>query len=188
MRADLGLDRMEAVLIEADPVHLVDHDRHLPHPEQVQEVAVPAGLVAHAFGRIDHQQRGVGLRRAGDHVAQKLGMARRIDQDDVARWGAQADLAGIDGDALITLGLQRVEQERPFERHAAARAHRLERVELAVGQAAGLMQQAADQGRLAVVDVADDDDPHQWQRGRGDRAKIGGDESIHGAHMLGGYK
>ena len=35
---------------------------------------------------------------------------------------------------------------------------RLDRLELAVGQGAGVVDQPADQGRLAVVDVADDDD------------------------------
>ena len=156
--------------IEADAVHLVDDDRHLADAEQMQEIAVAARLIAHAFGRIDDQQGGVGLRRAGDHVAEKLGVTGRVDQDDVARERAQPDLAGVDGDALVALGLQRIEQKRPFERHAAARAHRLERLELAVGQAAGFVQQAADQGRFAVIDVADDDDAHQgaasaWRRG-----------------------
>ena len=170
--ADLGLDLAEPRRVEGDAVHLVDDDRDLPHPEQVQEIAVPAGLIAHAFARIDDQHGRVGLRGAGDHVAQKLGVARRIDEDDVARGGAEADLAGIDGDALIALGLQRVEQERPFERHAAPRADRLERVELAVGQVAGLVQQAADQGRLAVIDVADDDDANESARGSAAAARI----------------
>ena len=76
----------------------------------------------------------------------------------VARSGAEADLRGVDGDALVALGLQRVQQERPFERHAAPRADGLQHFELAVGQAAGLVQQPADQRRLAVIDMADDDD------------------------------
>ncbi len=85
-------------------------------------------------------------------------MARRVDQHDVARAGAEADLRGVDGDALVALGLQRIEQERPFERHAAPRADRLQHLQLAVGQAAGLVQQAPDQRRFAVIDMADDDD------------------------------
>ena len=32
-------------------------------------------------------------------------MAGRVDQYDVARGGAKADLAGVDGDALVALGL-----------------------------------------------------------------------------------
>jgi hypothetical protein len=43
-------------------------------------------------------------------------MSRRVDQNDITRRGAQPNLAGVDGDALIALGLQGIEQERPFER------------------------------------------------------------------------
>ena len=111
------------------------------------------------------QQRGIGLRRAGDHVAQELGVARRVDQDDVARRGAEADLAGVERDALVALGLQRVEQERPFERHAAPLADRLQRIDLAVRQAAGLVQQPSDQRRLAMIDVTDDHDADQRAAG-----------------------
>ena len=165
MGADLALDRVEARRVVADAVHLVDDDGDLPHAEQVQQIAVPPRLLAHALGGIDDQHRGVGLGGAGDHVAQELGVAGRVDQHEIARGRAEADLAGVDGDALVALGLQRVEQERPFERHAAPRADRLELLELAVGQAAGLGQQPADQRRLAVVDMADDDDAHQRTRG-----------------------
>src|SRR5665213_392398 len=65
-------------------------------------------------------------------------------------------ICGVDGDALIALGLQRVEKKRPFERHAAPGADGFQHLELALGQAAGLVQQSPDQGRLAVVDMADD--------------------------------
>ena len=50
------------------------------------------------------------------------------------------------------------EQERPFERHAAPRADRFQHLQLAFGQAAGLVQQASDQRGFAVIDMADDDD------------------------------
>jgi len=38
-------------------------------------------------------------------------VAGRVDQHDVARSRAEADLRGVDGDTLVALGLQRVEQE-----------------------------------------------------------------------------
>ncbi len=85
MRDDLGLDLVEAAVVEADAVHLVDDDRDLTDAEQVQQIAVAARLIAHAFGRVDDQQGGIGLRGAGDHVAQEFGVAGRVDQHDVAR-------------------------------------------------------------------------------------------------------
>ena len=50
---DLGLDLVKALLVEIDPVHLVDDDRDLMDAEQVQQIAVPTRLVAHALGRVD---------------------------------------------------------------------------------------------------------------------------------------
>ena len=167
------VDLAEAARVVADAVHLVDDDGDLPDAEQMQQIAVPARLLAHALGGVDDQQRGIGLRGAGDHVAQEFGVAGRVDQHEVARRRAEADLAGVDGDALVALGLQRVEQERPLERHAAPRADGLELLELAVGQAAGLVQQPADQGRLAVIDMADDDDAHQRARGLRSASDLG---------------
>jgi len=82
-------------------------------------------------------------------------------RNDVARGSAEADLAGIDGDPLVAFGLQRVEQERHSNVMPRRALTALERVELAVGKVSGLVQQAADQGRFAVIDVADDDDTNQ---------------------------
>ncbi len=181
LSGDFSFDLPELAGIERHAIHLVDDDHHLAHAEEVQEIAVATGLVAHALGRVDEQHGGIGLRRSRDHVAEELGMSGRVDQDDIARRGAQPDLTGVDGDALIALGLQGVEQERPLERHAAARAHGLERVELAVRKAFHFVQQAADQGRFAVIDMADDDDAHQGARASGrDRVELTGYLDVHG--------
>jgi hypothetical protein len=69
MRRDFVADGLEALLVEADAVHLVDDHRDLLHAEEMQQVAVATGLVAHALESIDQQQRRVGLCRAGDHIA-----------------------------------------------------------------------------------------------------------------------
>jgi hypothetical protein len=135
--------------------------RHLAHAHQVEQVAMPARLLAHPFDRIDHQQRRVGLGRARHHVLDEFPVARRVDDRVVARGRLEPDLAGVDGDALVALGLEGVHQERPFERHPAPVAHRLDGLELAVGQAAGLVEQAPHQRRLAMVDMADDDDAQE---------------------------
>jgi hypothetical protein len=112
----------EARRAEIDPIHFVDDDGDLFDAEKMQQIAVAPRLVAHALQRVDDQKRAVRLRSAGDHVAQEFGVARRVDQHHVTRAGAKANLRGVDGDALVALGLQRIEQERPFERHAPPRA------------------------------------------------------------------
>ena len=151
-------DLAEPVGRVADQVHLVDQHRHLLHAQEMQQIAVPARLLLHALVRVDQQQRRLGGGGAGDHVLEELLVARRVDDDVGPLLGVEPDLGGVDRDALVALGLDRVHQERPLERHAAPLGHGLDRVELAVGQGAGLVDQAADQGRLAVVDMADDDD------------------------------
>ena len=187
MRRNLVADLLEAVGAEIDAVHLVDDDGDLFDAEQMQQIAVPPGLVAHAFQRVDDQHRAVGLRGAGDHVAQEFGVAGRVDQHHVARRVRKRIWRGVDGDALVALGLQRVQQERPFERHAAPRADGLQHLELAVGQAAGLVQQAADQRGLAVIDMADDDDADLRARGAvgGCRYGLGGRScSLQRSHQM----
>ncbi len=165
MRGNLVADRLESRRAEIDPVHLVDDNSDLFDAEQMQQIAVAPRLVAHAFQRIDDQHGAVGLRSAGDHVAQEFGVTGRIDQHHVARAGAEADLRGVDGDALIAFGLQRIQKKRPFERHAAPRADGFQHFELAFGQAAGFVQQAPDQSGLAVIDMTDDDDADLRARG-----------------------
>ncbi len=152
------LDRGEARPVEIHHVHLGDGDGDLADAQQMQQIAVPPRLVGHALDRVDHHQRGGAVGRAGDHVAQEGAMARRVDQRIMALVGREPDMAHVDGDALVALGLEGVGDERPFERHAALAAGFLQRLDLALGQGVGLVQQPADQGRLAVVDMADDDD------------------------------
>ena len=165
MRGNLLADFAKSRRAEIDPVHFVDDDGDLLDAEKMQQIAVAPGLVAHALQRVDDQQRAVRLRGAGDHVAQKFGVAGRIDQHHVARAGAEADLRGVDGDALVAFGLQRIQEERPFERHAPPCADGFQHFELAFGQAAGFVQQTSDQCRLAVVDMTDNDDANLRTRG-----------------------
>ena len=160
VRGDVAPHFLIALLGIADEVHLVDRDDDAADAEQAQQVGVAARLVLHAFVRVDHQHHRVGAGGAAHHVLQELLVARGVDQQVVARRGLEADLRGVDGDALVALGLHGVDHERPLERHAALLRHRLYRLHFSVGQRAGLVQQAADQRRLAVVHVTDD---HQLQ-------------------------
>ena len=57
-------------------VHLVDQHRDLADAEQVEQVAVAAGVLLHAFVGIDQQQRRLGVGGAGDHVLQEFLVAR----------------------------------------------------------------------------------------------------------------
>jgi len=45
---------------------------------------VAARLIADAFDRVDHEERGVCLGGAGDHVLDELAVARCVDEADLA--------------------------------------------------------------------------------------------------------
>jgi hypothetical protein len=53
------------------------------------QVAVAPGLGQHALARVDQDHRQVGGRRAGDHVARVLLVARRVGDDELAPVGAK---------------------------------------------------------------------------------------------------
>ena len=162
-------DRLEGRLVPVEQVHLVDQHGDLADAEHREDVAVALGVLAHALVRVDHEQRRLGARGAGDHVLEELDVAGRV-VDDVVPLGRLEEAARrVDGDALRLLVLERVEQERVLEGPRVLRAHRLDLIELALGQRAGVGHEPADDRALAVVDVADDDDVHalEVERRRG---------------------
>ena len=97
------------------------------------------GLLGNPLGGVDHQQRGVGRRRPGHHVAEELLVARGIDDDIAARVGTKPDARGVDGDTLVALDLQGVHHEGPFKIGAPALGLGPQFLDLAVGQAAGVV-------------------------------------------------
>jgi len=129
---DVRFHLVKAGFIKVDKIHLVDDDSHLADSEQMQQIAVATGLVAHAFGRIDHEQSSVRLGRPGYHVAQEFRVSWRVNQNDVTRGGAKTDLAGVERNALLTFGLQRVQEKRPLEGLAVPGAGGLQCLEFAL--------------------------------------------------------
>jgi hypothetical protein len=71
-----------------------------------------AGLFQQAGAGIDQQDRQIGGRGAGCHVAGILLVAGRVGDDEGALVGGEIAIGDIDGDALFALGLQTVEQQR----------------------------------------------------------------------------
>jgi hypothetical protein len=61
-------------------------------------------------------------------------VARRVDDDVVARARLEKHARGVDRDALRALVLERVQQKRVLERLRRPRAQRLHLLELAVRQ------------------------------------------------------
>ncbi len=147
-----------------DRVHLVDGEHDVPDAEQRHDVAVAVRLRQQPFARIDQQHGEIGGRSAGRHVAGVLLMARRVGDDELALAGREEAVGDVDGDALLALGLQAVDQQRHVERFAGgAEARRIlgESRELVFVEQLAVVEQAADQGRLAVIDRAAGEEAQQ---------------------------
>ncbi|MCX6364039.1 MAG: hypothetical protein NTW58_07705 [Actinobacteria bacterium] len=135
-REEIGIlvhDCVERTLVPVEQIHLVDQHGDLADAEHRQDVAVALGVLAHALLGVDDQQGGLGARRAGDHVLEKLHVAGGVVDDVVALGRVEEAARRVDGDALRLLVLEGVEQKGVLEGARVGGAHRLDLVELALG-------------------------------------------------------
>ncbi len=109
------------------------------------------------LARVDQHHREIGGRGAGRHVAGVLLVAGGIGDDEFALGRGEEAVGDVDGDALLALRLQPVDQEREVDLRpigAVARRIALQHGELVLEDQLGVVEQPADQRRLAVVDGA----------------------------------
>ncbi len=100
-------------------------------------------------------------RGAGHHVAGVLLVAGRVGEDEAPARSLEIAVGEVDGDALLALGGEPVDQQRVVDlaaRRAVFAAVALEGGHHVVGDVAALEQQPADQGRLAVIHAAAGED------------------------------
>ncbi len=150
-------DRIERDLVEIDQVHLGHRDDEVPDADQLREVGVPPSLGEHALARIDQQDREVRRRRARDHVARVLLVSRSIGDNELALLAGEEAIGDVDGDALLALGGEPVDQQREVDALALRPmlpAVSLQRRKLVVENLLGVVEQPADQRRLPIVHAA----------------------------------
>ena len=154
----------EALLVEADAIDLVDRQHDVADAEQRDDVGVAAGLGEDAVLGIDQQDGEIGGRGAGRHVAGVLDVAGGIGDDEAAVLGGEIAIGDVDGDALLALGGEPVDDQGIVDLLAGgAEAFRIggERGELVLEEELGIVQQAADERRLAVIDAAAGEEAQQ---------------------------
>ena len=124
-------------------IDLVDDDDGIqPHLERLDDDEF--GLRQRPFGGIDQHQRAVHHVEDALDLAAEIGVAGGVDDVDAGVLPDQRSGLGQDGDAPFAL--QVVGIQRPLGHP------------LVLAERAGLLQQAVDQGGLAVVDVGDNGD------------------------------
>ena len=108
----------------------------------------------------DH--RDVGGRGAGDHVARVLDVPGRVGELEAAARRDERAVGDVDRDPLLALGPQAVGEQREVDVAVAAAERGLLDVRELVGEdLLRVVEQPADQGRLAVVDRARGDEPQE---------------------------
>jgi hypothetical protein len=153
----VATDAIVDLLVVADEVHLVDGDDQVLDAEEGADEAVAAGLRHDAVAGVDQDDRQVAVAGPGGHVAGVLLVAGAVGDDELAAVGAEVAVGDVDGDALLTLGAQAVGEQREVD--AAAGGALFDGVaadggELVLVDLAGVVEEAADEGALAVVDAA----------------------------------
>jgi hypothetical protein len=172
----IGLDLLVGFLRVVDEIHLVDGDDQVRNADQRSQFRVTPGLRQHALARIDQDDREVCRGSGGDHVARVLLVARGVGDDVLARAGREVAVGDVDGDALFALGLQAVGEQRQVDGGHAALLRGLFDGGQGVGEdGLGVVQQAADQRALAVVDAAAGQEAQQAVVGN-----VVGGECVHG--------
>ena len=84
-------------------------------PSSEAMIGVAPRLRQHALARIDQEDGEIGVRGAGRHVAGVLLMAGRVGDDELALVGGEEAVGDVDGDALLALGLEAVDQQREID-------------------------------------------------------------------------
>src|SRR5215207_5882285 len=156
-RPIVGLNRTKYLLGIVDKIHFVDGQHDPANPKERDDEAMPARLREHALAGIDKYNGEFGGRRPGRHITGVLLMARRIGNDELAPVGGERTIGHINGNTLLALGSETINQKSKIELAAlCSQAFRIsfERGELIFEQHLGFIEQASDQRGLSIIDAA----------------------------------
>ena len=115
------------------------------------------GLSQDAASCVDHHHGHVGRGGTGHHVAGVLLMPRGVGNDELAPVSGEKTVGHVDGDALFALGGQAVHQQGEVQfATLGADFFRvgLQRFHLVFEEHFRIVEQAPDQGALAIVHTA----------------------------------
>ena len=124
----------------------------MAHAQERRDVEVAAGLLDDAIAGIDKQDDDLGRGHTRDGVAGVLHVARGVREDEGALVRSEVTVGDIDGDALLTLGAQAVDEEGKIHAvEAAVRRGAFHGLDLVGEYGLRVVEQAAHEGGLAVV-------------------------------------
>jgi hypothetical protein len=159
-----GLDLQEHPLAVIDQVHLGHRHRDVADPEQSHDGQVPARLGRGALAGVDHEHGAVGVGGGGGHVARVLLVTRGVGHDERPPRRREEAVSDIDGDALLALGLEAIDEQGEVDvltGRAVLAAVALQRRQLILENELRIVEKAADERRLAVIDRAAGEEAQQ---------------------------
>src|SRR5699024_4363792 len=110
--AHLARGSLEGLLGVVHRIDLVHGDDDLRDVQQGGDGEVAAGLLDHAVTDVDEDDHQVGGGHAGDGVAGVLHVPRGVREDKAAAVGGEVAVGHVDGNTLLTLCAQAVDQQR----------------------------------------------------------------------------
>ena len=143
--AEFRLDLVETLLRIVLQVHLVDKHDDLADAQQVEQVAVAARLLLDALVGVNQQQGRLGVGRAGDHVFEKLLVARGVN-DDVLALGVRNQIWAVSMVMFWSRSAWRASIRLAHSKGTPRRlGDGLELLQFALGQRAGVVEAAGRQ-------------------------------------------
>jgi len=159
-------DLVETILGPLGGVHFVNGDDQLLDTESVGEEGVLTSLAILGDTSLELTSTGgndengaISLGGTSDHVFDEIAMAGGVNDGNIVLGSLELPESNVDGDTTFTLGLQFIEDPRILEgTFAQLGGFLLELLDGTLVNSSALVDQVAGGGRLAGVDVADDDD------------------------------
>src|SRR5690606_34892732 len=109
------LDFFKYGFAEIQQIHLVDSNHNMANAQQGGDVAVTTGLCHHPVARIDQNDRQVTGGCTSRHVACVLLVTGCVSDNELAFSGRKITVGHVDGNALLPLSLQAVNQQRQID-------------------------------------------------------------------------
>ena len=134
----------EYVLGVTNQIHLVDDDIDLANAQQAQHVTMPPGLLLHTLLCIDDKHGCIGIRCTGNHIFEEFLMPWCIDDDVFTLSRRELDLRRVDGNALLLLFLEGIQQIRILKRLSRLFGNAPDLVYSSFRQRLRIIEQAAD--------------------------------------------
>src|SRR3954463_2344477 len=117
-------------------------------------------LLPRSLIRRDDNHGCISRGRAGDHILQELLMPGRVNDREPALVCPKMDLGSINGDVLLLLLHESIEDKGVFETAAIPLTRGPNRLELSFGKGVSRFEDTANHRRLSVVDMPDEDNLH----------------------------